>query len=321
MIGKDIVETQSHVVNIYGPQGLRDYLRVVLQNVRARVCARYRVHELHGLPPFRFQVPPAAVPMDSAYGEVAGGTDIHPNERLEYDLGIIDGVRVTAASMVHTIPCVGYVFEEPKTLGRLRIEDVEATVERNKDALPALINHREYKYVYRLLKALSSNETFTFPDGTVLSGGSIVDPPRPGRKVVVMGDTRSGKYIADLARGADVLVHEATNAYFNDIDCGIVEDKFDSYEELEKHSRDHGHSTPDMAGAFGRSINAKQLLLTHFSSRYSPARRVMSLIEGMARKTFCPTHKHNVIAAYDHMGYIVEKQRRDDVGDSRQHII
>lgn len=307
MIGKDLMNTQAHVVDVYGPPGLRDYLRVVMQNVRARVCARYRVHELHGLPSRRSaSIPSVAIPADASYGEVDGGRNIFPNQQLEYDLGMIDGAQVYAASMMHTIPCVGFVFQEPRSLGRLRVEDVEPLIERNKEALPALINHRDYKYTYRILKALASEAIFTFPDGTVVTGASILDPPRRGRKLVVMGDTNSGKYIANLARDADVLIHEATNSYFNDLDCGIVE-KFRSYEELEKHTCDHGHSTPDMAGAFAARINAKQLILTHFSSRYSTGRRVMSLIENMAINTFRPPNEHNVIAAYDHMGYIIRR--------------
>jgi len=57
---------------------------------------------------------------------------------------------------------------------------------------------------------------------------------------------------AEVARGADVVSHEAT---------------FDR-NMLDK-ARIAQHSTAGMAGAFGRQVGARNLFLTHFSSRYS----------------------------------------------------
>ena len=56
----------------------------------------------------------------------------------------------------------------------------------------------------------------TFPDGTILNADDILEPPRAGRKVVLMGDTCSGDMIAPLAMDADLLIHEATNAWFRE---------------------------------------------------------------------------------------------------------
>ena len=47
-------------------------------------------------------------------------------------------------------------------------------------------------------------------DGTAVSPEEILGPPRPGRKIVYSGDTRSCDEIAQMARGADLLIHEAT---------------------------------------------------------------------------------------------------------------
>ena len=38
--------------------------------------------------------------------------------------------------------------------------------------------------------------------------------------------------------------------------------------EVEVKAREHGHSTPDMAGAFAKACGARHLALTHFSARY-----------------------------------------------------
>ena len=59
-----------------------------------------------------------------------------------------------------------------------------------------------------------------------------------------------------------MLVHEATNAYLPGLDKGTTRDA------IRRASASHGHSTPEMAGAFARRLNAKRLVLNHFSPRY-----------------------------------------------------
>ena len=36
---------------------------------------------------------------------------------------------------------------------------------------------------------------------------------------------------------------------------------------MERDAIQHGHSTPQMAGAFAKRVNAERLVLTHFSPR------------------------------------------------------
>ena len=98
------------------------------------------------------------------------------------------------------------------------------------------------------------------------------------------------------------MVHEATNST-------VDEEK--SEEEVEKQTLEHGHSTPQIAGTFAKNVNAKVLLLNHFSSRYKgdqseESLEVMQKIKMLAVSTF---GNENVFTAYDHFCYPIPKNK------------
>jgi ribonuclease Z len=109
----------------------------------------------------------------------------------------------------------------------------------------------------------------TLDDGRVIESGVLVGPARPGRRVVVTGDTRPSPATVEAARGADLLVHEAT---FGD-------------EEAER-AVETGHSTAREAAQVARDAGVGTLLLTHFSARYS---RDASDLGREAREVFAAT--------------------------------
>ena len=92
----------------------------------------------------------------------------------------------------------------------------------------------------------------TLEDGRVIEPSVLVGAPRVGRKVVLTGDTRPCAATIEIARGADVLVHEAT---FGD--------------EEAARAVETGHSTAREAAIMARDAGVGILLLTHFSARYS----------------------------------------------------
>jgi ribonuclease Z len=92
----------------------------------------------------------------------------------------------------------------------------------------------------------------TLADGRVIEPSVLVGAARPGRKLVLTGDTRPCAATVEAARGADVLVHEAT---FGD-------------EEAER-AVETGHSTAREAAAVAAEAGVRTLLLMHFSARYS----------------------------------------------------
>jgi ribonuclease Z len=153
--------------------------------------------------------------------------------------------------------------------------------------------------VMAVIKDLPDGGSYTFPDGTTIYQKDVVLPPRLGRKVVICGDTADSRAIAGLAQGADVLVHEATNAFLSGLD------KDTSKEEVMRDAKIHGHSTPSIAGNFAKQIGAKRLVLNHFSSRYKGDQSlesisIMTRIEQEALKA-SGLEEDKVAAAWDFM--------------------
>ena len=62
-----------------------------------------------------------------------------------------------------------------------------------------------------------------------ISPSDVLAPARPGRRVVILGDTCDSSDMIPIARGADLVVHEATNENSHEMKC-----------------RENGHSTPSM---------------------------------------------------------------------------
>ena len=50
MLGVDRVRAEEPPIDIYGPEGLRDWLRATIRYTTSRVCPNYRVHELKDVP-------------------------------------------------------------------------------------------------------------------------------------------------------------------------------------------------------------------------------------------------------------------------------
>ena len=79
----------------------------------------------------------------------------------------------------------------------------------------------------------------------------VLGPARPGRKIVISGDTAPCESMVVAAHESDVLVHEATFA-----------------EEETERARQTSHSTARQAAVLALQAQVRMLALTHISSRY-----------------------------------------------------
>jgi ribonuclease Z len=142
---------------------------------------------------------------------------------------------VYCAPLEHRIPAYGYRIVEADRVGTFDISKAQA------DGIPP-------GPLYGQLKA---GDTITLADGRVIEGKDYVGPSIPGRKLAYCTDTIYCSNAVDLARAADLLIHEATFA------------------EAEQHlARRSKHSTAKMAARVAQQAQADTLILTHFSPRY-----------------------------------------------------
>jgi ribonuclease Z len=98
---------------------------------------------------------------------------------------------------------------------------------------------------------LQRGESVTLADGRVVTPDTVVGAPRPGRRIVITGDTAPVDTVRILSEDADVLVHEATFT-----------------EEERARAADTLHSTARQAAEIAREARVRLLALTHVSPRY-----------------------------------------------------
>ncbi|HEL1617068.1 ribonuclease Z [Streptococcus suis] len=146
-----------------------------------------------------------------------------------------DKFTVFAEKLDHTIPCVGYRVIQKDLEGTLDAEALRAA------GVP----------FGPLFGKIKNGQNVTLEDGTEIIASDYISPPRPGKVVTILGDTRKCHASVRLAVNADVLVHEATYG------------KGD-----EKIARKHGHSTNMEAAQVAKDAGVKQLLLNHISPRF-----------------------------------------------------
>lgn len=159
-------------------------------------------------------------------------TEVEPNVRLARD-----GYEIVGFPVSHgPSPSIGYALVEPERKGRF---DPEVATRLGVPEGP-------------LWGQLHRGLAVTLPDGRTVSPDTIVGDRRPGRRVVISGDTRPCDATVEAARGADLLIHEATFG-----------------QEEADRARETGHSTAREAAEVAKAAGVRRLALTHLSARYS----------------------------------------------------
>lgn len=179
--------------------------------------------------------------------------------------------RVGCDLLEHRVPAFGYRIEERDRPGQFDVKRAQAL-----GIPPGPIYGR-----------LKQGEAITLANGRRVNGQDLCGPPLIGRKVAYCTDTIFCDRSIDLARGCDVLIHEAT---FSHRDAELA------YQRL--------HSTSTMAAQVALAAQAHQLIMTHFSPRYAPGNAIeLNDLLQEARAIF-----PNTLMAYDFLTYAVSRQ-------------
>lgn len=181
--------------------------------------------------------------------------DLAPGEEVRHE-----GYVVRAFRAEHPGGANGYALIEDARLGRFHPERARAL------GVPE----------GPLFGQLHRGEPVRLPGGKEVSAQEVVGPPRRGRRVVYSGDTRPCESTVEIAREADLLIHEATF----------------SEEEVERAEKT-GHSTAAQAAAVAARAGVQRLALTHLSARYSDRPGVL---EREARGAWAGS---SIVVAYD----------------------
>ncbi|XP_061176244.1 zinc phosphodiesterase ELAC protein 1-like [Saccostrea echinata] len=233
---------RSEPLEIYGPVGLRKFIRTSLELSRTILGFAYLVHEM--------KVLPCQIPSEIQKWKVEESCDslsLHPNERkgrlIQADQDNVwtlysnDKISVKAVYLQHRIPSFGFCVHEASSPGKLDISRL--TLQGVKPG--------------PWCKEVKEGKVVTLPDGRKIDPADVVGPPKPGRKVIILGDTCNSSEIYTVGMDADVIIHEAT-----------------LQNSLKDMALEKGHSTPEMAAEVAKDLNARLLVLTHFSQRYMP---------------------------------------------------
>jgi ribonuclease Z len=168
--------------------------------------------------------------MSGIWGRVAYDlqvTDVDAGDAVEFD-----GYDVEAFNVRHRGRAFGYAIVEPERPGRFDADRAAA------------------------LGVAPGPDFGRLQAGETVGGVSpqdVIGAARPGRRVVLSGDTAPCDMVRESARGADVLVHEATFLH-----------------EDAARAAETDHSTARQAAEVGRETDVGLLVLNHLSSRYPP---------------------------------------------------
>lgn len=143
--------------------------------------------------------------------------------------------KVTVGKLKHGIPSYGFRIEEADHEGTLDAEKLKTL-----GISPGPIYGR-----------IKNKEIVELEDGRIIDGNDFVGPEQKGRIITILGDTVEHPNSIELAKNADILVHEAT---FGPEEADLA--------------KQYNHSTTIQAANIAKKANVDKLLLTHFSSRY-----------------------------------------------------
>jgi ribonuclease Z len=155
--------------------------------------------------------------------------ELRPGESVDHDEYVVEGYEAA-----HNVRAFGWALVEDERPGRFDPAAAKAAGVREGPDFARLQRGEEVE---------GSNGTVT-PD-------QVMGETRPGRTIVVTGDTAPAPATVAAAADAELLIHDASFA-----------------EEDAQRAAETGHSTLGQAAAVAAEAHVKMLALVHISARY-----------------------------------------------------
>jgi len=149
----------------------------------------------------------------------------------------IPHAEIKIVPLEHSIPSYAFVIQEEEKSGRFNIEKAKSY------GIPP----------GPIFGKLKRREKVKLENGKILDGNDFVEKPVPGRKIIIAGDNRKPEILSPYFKNCNLLVHEAT--FTNAIKEKIKDDYF--------------HATSLRVAEVAERANLKNLILNHFSARFS----------------------------------------------------
>jgi ribonuclease Z len=192
--------------------------------------------------PLRIHGPTGLRELFAALRRITGRTryevelvELEPGEAVAHD-----GYGVRCFAVEHRMRALGYALVEDERPGRFNAEAAERL---GVEPGPAF-------------GSLQSGETIE-AGGRTVRPEDVMGDARPGRKIVISGDTAPCEATRVAAHQAELLVHDGSFA-----------------DEEAERAAETGHTTARQAARLAREAEAAMLALVHISSRYD-VRRVL----------------------------------------------
>ena len=176
-------------------------------------------------------------------------TELKPGEEVPKN-----GYSIKTTKAMHDIECLAYAIIESDRPGKFHPEKAK------KLGVPE----------GPLWKQLQSSKEIEV-NGKQISPSQVIDKPRPGLKIVYAIDTRPSEAVKNLAKKADLLMH----------DGGFAEDRRDK-------AKEYFHSTAQEAARLGKAAQVRKLALVHISAVTRDDSVLLKQARSVFRSTIVP---------------------------------